>query len=121
MKASEIIRELRANKVDEAGFIKWWRKENDFVDYELIETFFNTTEPNQEFGGYEVLDLQGMWETLKHTTPEHVEREKRGHKEVIVWRHRRDDGSETTEVCTFSPQSVMSIFDAETRGNVIEP
>lgn len=121
MKASEIIQELRANKVDQSGFIKWWRKENDFVDYELIETFLETSEPNQEFAGYEVLDLQGMWETLKHTTPEHVLREKRGQKEVIVWHHQRADGSVRTEVCTFSPQTVMTIFDAETRGNVIEP
>ena len=121
MKASEIIREIRNNKVDEKSFIRWWRKENDFVDYELVETFVATNQPNQEFAGYEILDLQGMWETLKHSTPEHVTREKRGQKEVIVWRHRAHDGTEKTEVCNFTPQTVMTIFDVETRGNVIEP
>lgn len=120
MKASEIAMELRQNKVDEKSFIKWWRKENDFVDYELVETFINTTDPNLEFAGYEVLDLQGMWETLKHASPERVTREKRGHREVIVWRHRSQDGTEKTEVCNFTPQSVITIFDAETRGDVID-
>jgi hypothetical protein len=120
MKASEIIIEIRKNKVDEKNFIKWWRKENDFVDYELVETFISTTNPNQEFAGYEILDLQGMWETLQSATPQRVTREKRGHKEVIVWRHLADDGTEKTEVCSFSPLNVMSIFDAETRGDVVD-
>ena len=120
MKASEIIMELRNNKVNERSFIKWWRKENDFVDYELVETFMATTQPNQEFAGYETLDLQGMWETLKSATPEHVTREKRGQREVIVWRHQSGDGTEKTEICNFTPQNVLTIFDVETRGDVID-
>ena len=120
MKGSVIAQELRQNKVSETAFIRWWRKENDFVDYELVKNFLADADPNQEFGGYEVLDLQQMWETLQRTAPEHVSREKRGQREVIVWKHQVDEGDQKVEVCNYSPQAVMTIFDVETRGNVID-
>jgi len=119
MKASEIRQELGREKVDGSCIIKWWRKENDFVDYELVETFVATAEPNQEFAGYEILDRAAMWEALRQVTPDHVSREKRGGAEVIVWRHQLEDGAEKTEVCPFSTQNLLAIFDAETGGDVV--
>jgi len=120
MKGSEIVKELRDNKVDQQNFIKWWRRENDFLDYELVAKFLEDVEPNQEFGGYEVLGLEEMWRHLQKIAPERVKREKRGNREVVVWTREAEDGTESTQVCDLTPRNLMAVFDVETRGNVVD-
>jgi hypothetical protein len=120
MRGSEIVSELQNRKVADQRIIKWWRKENDFLDYELVGSFLNDVKPNQEFGGYEVIDTQEMWETLQKVPGVKVSRDKRRGEEVIVWTHTSSDGRETTHTCNFSPQSIMTIFDIETRGDVVD-
>ena len=120
MKGSEVVHELTGQDTGERCFIKWWRRENDFVDYELVDSFIEQARTDQDFAGYELLNLQQMWETLQRSTAGHVTREKRGQREVIVWTHREASGKENTEVCNFTPQTVMAIFDVETRGNVLD-
>jgi hypothetical protein len=119
MKGSDVVRDLAGQKTDRR-FIKWWRKENDFVDYELVDDFLADARQEQEFAGYELLDLQQMWETLRRAVPGRVAREKYGQREVIVWSRMAEDGTMKEEVCPFTPESVMTIFDVETRGNVLD-
>ncbi len=117
MNGKTIAGEIRRNRGEKDQFIRWWRKENDFVDYELIDRFLDNVSEDEEFGGYELIDTETMWENLKSRIPDRVKRERRKAGEMIFWgRPGKED-----QTCPFSPESIMTIFDVETRGNVIEP
>lgn len=117
MNGQQIVREIESRRRDSDQFIRWWRKENDFVDYELIDHFLDTVNEDEEYEDYELLDAEAMWANLKSRLADRVSREKRKTGEMIFWkRPGKQDQS-----CLFSPKSIMTIFDVETRGNVIEP
>jgi len=120
MTGGEILDRIETERKAHHKFIKWWRIENDFVDYELIDTFIGGVDRNQVFAGYELLDMEQMWNTLKTQAPERVNREARNQNEVIVWEHHTKQGDIKEEVCPFIPKSLMTIMDVETRGNVID-
>lgn len=115
MKGSEIIRDLVVQPDAQQCFIKWWRKENDFADYELVDTFVSSGIDNLEFDGYELLDMEQMLDLLQKNAADNVDVTQKGGEKLLVW--RRADG--TTESRTYSPETLMEIFDAETRGDVL--
>ncbi len=117
MKGRDILKELKKTRDPSLGFIKWWRKENDFVDYELIENFLRDAREDQDFAGYELLTKEEMWRILKEVRPEGVELDKRRGEEVILWDRA---GGKDAQVCPYTAASIMTIFDVETRGNVID-
>lgn len=118
MTGSEIVRELDKIRTPGQCFIKWW-KENNFADYEMVQTFRENVAPDQEFAGFELLDLRQMWDALERMYPDSVSLETRPSGECIVWRHDSGAGEMVVEECPFTPESVMMIYDIETRGKVI--
>jgi len=116
MKGREIVEEMTGRAKEAQCFIKWWRRENDFVDYELVEKFARDIQEDQEFAGYELLDVEQMWQVLHSQIGNRIRRETRTKGEFLVW--DRKDGR--TEECLFTPGSVMAIFDVETKGDVID-
>ncbi len=115
MTGFEIVKQLKAEQKGHHKFIKWWRIENDFVDYQLIEDFIDGVEQGQEIAGYELLDVEQMWADLQRLVPQRVTREERDGQQLVTWaRPGKDD-----QVCPFIAKSLMTIFDCETRGNVV--
>ncbi len=119
MRAEEIIRDIRKGQEEGQSFIKWWRIENDFSDYELFDTFIQNARSSHEIAGYELLDLEQMWDVLTRWKPTGLKRVKTGWGEEIEWQKRAADGTLRLEVCPFTPESVMAIFDFETHGDVV--
>jgi len=115
MKGSEIIRNLRERSDVQNSFIKWWRRENDFADFELVEEFVKSNVGELEFAGYEVLSIEQMWELLLQQASDHVDLSQKGGEKLLVW--RRKDGETVTR--PYSAKTLMEIFDAETRGDVL--
>lgn len=121
MNGSEIAREIAQRQNDSLCFIRWFRKENDFVDYELTERFLRTASVEKEYAGYELLDMEQMWAHVKNLAPKHLHRESRTRGgEVIVWERPEVQGSERTQTCPFIPDSLMTIFNVLTKGNVVD-
>ena len=56
MNGKQVVRAIEQNRKDSDQFIRWWRSENDFVDYELIDRFLETVKAEDEFAGFELLD-----------------------------------------------------------------
>lgn len=119
MRGYEILKEMQAGGRGERVFIKWWRKENDFVDYELIDTFLANLQPDHEFAGFELLTAQQMWEELQRREPTRVTLGQQRGETVIRWRHVAEDGTMREEIFPFGPQAIMTVFDGETRGDTM--
>lgn len=112
--------ELEQAKDQGKDFIKWWRKENDFADYELIDHYLATVESKQEIENFELLGKDEMWDVLKRWKPTGLRRTKSTKGDKIEWRHMGKDGHMHTYNCPYNAHNIMSIFDAETRGDTIE-
>lgn len=114
MRGREILKTLEQLKSDEHRIVKWWRKENDFADYDLIERFEATAGPSEEIEGFDLLTLEEMWDEVKRVSGNRVKLVHELKGDRVEWEHLGK-----TEVCVYTPETVLHIFDAETRGNPI--
>jgi hypothetical protein len=120
MNGKEVRTRINQHRRPEHCIVKWWRKENDFVDYELLERFLEACKPDEEFAEYELLDLEQMWAALAATTTDKMEREPRRGQEVVVWQRLDSEGRKEFKEFPFAPGALLAVFDEITRGNVIE-
>lgn len=119
MRSDEIIRGIKQGQREGKAFIKWWRSENDFTDYELFDNFIARANSGHEFAGYELLDVDQMWEVLKRWKPIGLKRVNSRMGEQIEWQRKAADGSLHLQTCSLTPDSIMFIFDYETDGDVV--
>ena len=119
MTGYEIRKDLRHARGGERCFIKWWRKENDFVDYELVDTFLANLKPEHEFAGFELLTAEQMWEELHRREPRRVMLGHRRGETVIRWQHMAEDGTMREDILPFDPRAIMTVFDGETHGDTL--
>lgn len=119
MTGYDIIRELRGTGRGDRAFIKWWRKENDFADYELVDTFLANLQPDHEFADFELLTLEQMWEELTRRERQRVTLDRHRGETVIRWRHIAGDGTLRDEIYPYDAVSLMTVFDGETRGDTL--
>jgi hypothetical protein len=120
MEGREVLAQVNRQRTRGHQFIKWWRREHDFLNFELLDDFEAQMGEREErikwLEGFELLSTEQMWEELQSRFPERVSREKRTKGEFLVWR-RPGRG---VQECLFTPENIMVVFDAETRGNVID-
>ena len=107
------------NREQGKEFIKWWRRENDFVDFELIERFLGTKKL-VEFEGYELLNKDEMWEELQLWQPQGLRHGKSTKGEHIEWQYTDKRGQPHTYSCPYTAHNIMVIFDKITQGDTIE-
>lgn len=119
MRKNQILRDIARGKEQGLEFIKWWRLENDFSDFELVDTFIKNADCYHEIADFELLDKEQMWEILKRWKPSGLRRRKTARGESIEWQHLTKDGQKHTYTCPYTARSIMSIFDAETGGDTI--
>jgi len=119
MTGQDLISRVRQESKTDAKFIRWWRKENDFADYQLLSDFEQGVLPGVEYGGFELLTLEQMWQALQSFCPDKVSRKIVDEHEMIVWNHTTSDGEENRYVCPLTAKTIMDIFNVETRGNPI--
>jgi len=118
MKGREIYSAVVNLRNDEHRFVKWWRKENDFLDYDLIDRFVDNVGSAEEIGGLDLLTLDEMWAEVKRLVGPRVKLVHDTKGDLVEWSHMGKDGMHT-EVCIYMPETVMQIFDVETRGNPV--
>ena len=119
MNGREIEKKLKEERTVNHQFVKWWRKEEDFLDYDLIDRFMNNLSLKENVGGIDLLTMDDMWHELKRVGGSRVKlvHEKSGDK--VEWIHAGKQGA-YKEVCIFSPETLLTIFDVETRGNPVD-
>jgi hypothetical protein len=118
MRGREIYSAVVKLRNAEHCFVKWWRKENDFLDYDLIDRFVDNVDHAEEIDGFDLLTLDQMWAELKRICGTRVNLVQESKGDRVEWTHVGKNGTHT-EVCIYSPETVMNIFDVETRGNPV--
>lgn len=117
MRGQEIIKQLQGSAVIDHPFVRWWRPENDFFDYDLVERFRSSLGVDEEFGGFELLSMAEMWTELKRVAGERVSHYRKTRSgDLIEWQHLEADGMRV-DTLPYSAESMITIFDAETHDN----
>lgn len=119
MRGSDAKKMVSENVSEEHRFVRWWRKENDFLDYELIDRFLENVPSYEEVGGVELLTMEQMINEVKRIGGSRVRimRDEGGGR--VEWRHSGKEG-ERSEVCVLTPETLLTIYDVETRGNPVD-
>ena len=119
MTGYELKRDLMANPSEGRHFIKWWRRENDFAGYELIDDFLQNLNPDSQFEGYQLLTMDEMWAELKRHASNRVWMEQHRGMPEVHWRHMGSDGHMREDHYRFSPEVLMALFEKETHGDTL--
>lgn len=119
MTGYELKKILNNQESRDRCFIKWWRKENDFADYELVDKFLEHLSPESQFEGYELLDMDEMLEELKRYASDRVWMEEHQHRPFLRWRHPDRKGELRDDTYRYSAEVLMALFDQETRGDTL--
>jgi hypothetical protein len=116
MTGREIVEQINAQRSAEDAFIKWWRREEDWLDYDLIDRFVANVQEDETIDGFELVGVDEIWEELRRLSGKRVEKVKRGGEELLIW--QRENGEKRE--CLFTPQNLLDLFDAETGGNYVD-
>ncbi|MSM41103.1 MAG: hypothetical protein GJT30_15920 [Geobacter sp.] len=118
MKGKEILNELNERRSSEHEFVKWWRIEDDFLDYDLIDRFADKVADDEEIGGLELLTMGEMWGEVKRVSGDRVHRVHGKTGDDVEWVHEGKSGV-STNVCPYTAETLINIYDVETHGNPI--
>lgn len=118
MRRNEIQQMLETQMSPQHRFVRWWRSENDFFDYELIDRFQNSLTGEEEIGGFELLTMDEMWDEVKRVAGERVIHYRDGGSDFVEWLPL--NGTQMhTEIHPYSAETLQMIFDAETDDNAM--
>ncbi len=116
MTGKEIVSQIRAQRGPEDVFIKWWRREEDWLDYDLINRFVANVQEDETIDGFELVGVDELWEEVRRLAGKRVEKVERGGEDLLLWERKEGDKRE----CLFTPENLLDLFDAETGGNYVD-
>ena len=123
MQGYELVKavEKERNAHRERIFIKWWRKEEDFIDFDLVGRFLETLNYASDIAGFELIDQDEMWKTVESHAQGRVSKVDRDGRMMLLWTPPK--GAEIEEKCTecpYTPDMLLKILDAETNDNFVD-
>lgn len=117
MNGYELTKAIRAQRDRSHSFIRFWRKEEDFLDYDLLDRFLGNLRDDQVVDGFELLNTDAMWNEVRHVAGSVVTRTVRDGQDVLLW---TDTEGRVTKELPFNEESLITIFDAETDDNYVD-
>ena len=119
MLGHEVRTQLAESLRPEHRFVRWWRRENDFLDYDLVDRFSSRLTGTEEIGGIDLLTRDEMWQELEKVSEGRVRIQHSSTQgKVIEWVHRSKTGAKS-ELLPYTDESLLEIFDEETGGNPV--
>jgi hypothetical protein len=123
MQGYELVKEIEKerNQHSDCVFIKWWRKEEDFIDFDLVARFLETLNYSSDISGFELINQDQMWKVVQSRSRGNVTKVQRDGRWVVLW--TPPAGSETEITCTecpYTPDTLLKILDAETNDNYVD-
>lgn len=101
-------------------FIKWWRNEQDFINFDLVQKFLDDFELGTQIAGWELIDQEEMWRTIERHAEGKVRRVERDGKWVVLWTPPPDAEMEKLPEYPYTPETLLKILDAETDNNYVD-
>ena len=123
MQGYELVKEVERerNLHRERVFIKWWRKEEDWIDFDLVGRFLETLNYSSEIAGFELIDQDEMWRTVESRAQGRVSKVQRDGRWMVLWTPPK--GAEANDLCTecpYTPATLLKILDTETNDNFVD-
>jgi len=123
MQGYELVKQVKQEKSAHPDrlFIKWWRNEEDFIDFDLVTRFLENLKESTMIGGFELIDQEEMWRTVENRCQGRVSKERRGGDWVLRWTPPEGaEVEETQDEYPYTPESLLKILDAETNYNYVD-
>jgi hypothetical protein len=119
MRGHDIVKSINERQSGTYCFVKCWRKEEDFLDVDLIDRFVNETKGTEEYEGVDLLTMDDMWKEVRRISGSRVTLLRGTDGDRVEWVHKGKTGLRTN-VCAYTPETLMQIYDVETKGNPID-
>ena len=124
MQGYELVKSIQTEKTahPDKVFIKWWRKEQDFIDFDFVERFLETVDfSSPEIGGYELIDQDEMWRTIERRCSGRATKVQRNGGWVVLWDPPKGvEVEERLPEYPYTPESLLKILDVETDYNYVD-
>lgn len=117
MTGYELTKAIREQRGSDHSFIKFWRKEEDFLDFDLLDRFLGNLRDDQVIDGFELLNTDAMWDQVRHVAGKVVTRTVKDGNDVLLW---TDAEGMVTKELPFNEESLITIFDAETNDSYVD-
>jgi hypothetical protein len=102
-------------------FIKWWRNEEDYLDFDLVARFLENLDYSNEIAGFELIGQDEMWQTVESRCKGRLTKVQRDGCWVLLW--TPPEGAEVEERLPeypYTPEMLLKILDAETNYNYVD-
>jgi hypothetical protein len=119
MRGQDIVKTLNERQNEKFCFVKCWRKEEDFLDVDLINRFLENSKSTEEFGGIDLMTMDDMWNEVKRIGGSRVTLMHNANGDRVEWVHKGKTGIRKN-TCAFTPETLMEIYDVETKGNPVD-
>jgi hypothetical protein len=116
MTGGEILKKIKEMKTPEQCVIKWWRNEEDFIDFELIDQFESNVGKDEEIAGFELVDLDQLWTHVKVLCGDRLKKDRKDGEDLLLW--SREGGKMHRR--PYTAKSLLEILDIETKGNYVD-
>ena len=117
----KMIEQERTSHPDHV-FIKWWRNEEDYIDFDLVLRFLEKIDyGGAEVAGFELIDQEEMWRTIEKRCGGRATKVKRDGSWVLLW--TPPEGAEVEERLPeypYTPEYLLKILDVETNYNYVD-
>jgi hypothetical protein len=123
MQGYELVKEIEKERIahSERIFIKWWRKEEDYIDFDLVTRFLENLNYASEISGFELIDQDQMWRAVESRARGKVTKVLKDGQWMVLWSPPKSGENEITcTECPYTPDTLLKILDAETNDNYVD-
>jgi len=122
MQGYELVKEIEQERKAHADrvFIKWWRKEEDYIDFDLVTRFLENLDYSSEISGFELIDQDQMWRAVESRARGRVSKVQRDGNWMLLWTPPKGAEEVTCTECDYTPEVLLKILDAETNNNYVD-
>ena len=124
MQGYELVKQIEHEKSahPDRVFIKWWRKEQDYIDFDLVSKFLERLDYGVEISGFELIDQDEMWATVEKRCNGRVSKVQREGRLVLLWTPPKGATVEEERLpeYPYTPEGLLKILDLETNCNYVD-